>query len=226
MKEHASSVVVLFVDDDLFLGQVVVSALREAGYVVHYQSTLAGLKAIVEEVRPDIIFLDVEVDGRNSIDLAPQLKALFSATPLFFISSHIDGKTINSGLNAGGDGYLKKPFDMEEILGYIERYATASDHRFIRVGTLSLDPESYQLSCGDQPIKQLSEKEFRLLRYLAAYPNQLVPKEDIERELWGKDDNVSQFSLNNYITRLRKYLSADSRVELVSVSRRGWKLVC
>ncbi|MDR1005123.1 MAG: response regulator transcription factor [Prevotellaceae bacterium] len=228
MKTHPSfstAVSVLFVDDDLFLGQVVVTALKEAGYEVYYQSSLAGIRAVAQEIQPDIIFLDVEMGNDNSIGLASQLKALLPAVPLFFVSSHTDGQTIDRGLLAGADGYLKKPFEVTEILAYVKRYAANTKQHIIRIGALSLDPNTYMLMCGNQVIKQLSDMEYHLLKYLAAYPNQLVTKSDLERELWGEVSSPSIFSLNNYVSKVRKYLAADSNIKLQVLPRRGYRLI-
>ena len=82
---------VLFVDDDIALGQVVILALRASGYAAEYCTTLVGIQGVVQEMQPDIMVLDVEIGEKNGIDAVAELKLTAPDTPVLFVSSHIAG---------------------------------------------------------------------------------------------------------------------------------------
>ncbi|MDR0896137.1 MAG: response regulator transcription factor [Prevotellaceae bacterium] len=225
-----TSAVVLFVDDDLLLSQVVVAALKEAGHTVHFQSSLAGILSIAQEIRPDIIFLDVEVGDRSSIGIAPELKKVLPYTPIFFISSHTDGETIYNGLATGAVGYLKKPFDVSEILAYVRLYTETrrlakKSNEVIRLNTMMLHSQSHVLTQGDRVIKKLTNMEFKVLKLLATRLEEEVSSEEIEKVLWEKEKADYLSNIKNYISKLRSYLAEDGSVELQVVYGRGYRLV-
>lgn len=107
---------VLFVDDDVALGNIVTLALEEAGCEVHYQTSLAGIKNVVKEVCPDIIVLDVEIGSTNGIEVIPVLKLIAPKTPVLIVSSHGESENVMKALEAGAVSYLKKPFEIVELL--------------------------------------------------------------------------------------------------------------
>lgn len=214
---------VLFIDDDTLLGHIVLTDLQEEGYDALYQTSLAGVKACITESHPDIIVLDIEIGDSNGIDIAPELKALAPDTPILFTSSHTDGDTIAKALNVGV-GYIKKPFEMTELRAYLQRYTHVSDSlHHISIGSLSLDTETHQLKQGTRVIRQLSDSEYKLLKLLAAYPNQTIGRKQLEQEVWPGGSSNEQ-SLNNFISKLRKYLSDDKQVELATVQKNGYQL--
>ena len=224
--ETTEKIKVLFIDDDLLLGQVVSTALQAEGYEVHYQNSLAGLTACAAACSPDIIFLDVKIGTDNGIKEAPRLRALLPEVPLFFISSHTDGSVIRRGLETGATGYLKKPFDMDELTAYIRRYAVHTDPIYTPIGRLRLDNRTRVLtdSRNGKLIKCLSNMEYRLLKLLAACQEQVVGKALIEATLWEKTETPNEQSLMNCISHLRRDLAEESGMEIVLLSKQGYTL--
>lgn len=212
-----------FIDDDIALGHIYTMILQEEGYEVLYQTSLNGAKACIVETHPDMIVLDVEIGNKNGIEAVPELKAIAPNTPILFISSHTNSQLIVQALSAGAVAYLKKPFEIDELIAYIKRYAISHPYQ-IKIGSLLLDTDT-QLLCTKElkVIKQLSEAEYKLLKLLVAYKEQLVERRQIEEELWGKANGNEQ-GINNLISKLRKYLSIDPTIELVTIPRNGYKL--
>lgn len=216
---------ILFVDDDLLLGQVVSTALQAEGHEVHYRNSLVGLVACAATCSPDIIFLDVEVGTENGIEAASRLRMLLPEVPLFFISSHTDGGVIRKGLETGATGYLKKPFEVEELFGYIQRYAAPIPKARLPIGKLMLEEHTRKLTDAENRlVKVLSDMEHRLLKLLVANTEQVVDKKTIETSLWGQNETPNEQSLMNCISHLRKYLSAGSGMEIVLVPKQGYML--
>ena len=216
---------VLFVDDDVALGNVVVLALEDAGYEIHYQTSLVGISQVVKEWNPDVIVFDVEIGCKNGIEMASEIKMLAPDTPLLFVSSHVDVENISKALSVGGSAYLKKPFEIEELLAYIIRYAPNFHPEGIVIGQFELDVEGRILMKKGQEVHKLTVFECKLLKLLIQNINTSVSREQIEQELWGEAEGNEQ-SLNNYIAKLRKYLSDDSRIDLITLPKFGYKLAC
>lgn len=214
---------VLFIDDDLFLGQIITTALQEKGYEVSYQNSLAGAKAALSELHPHILVLDVEIGTSNGIEATPQLKAIAPDIPILFVSSHTESDMAVKAIHAGAVNYLRKPFDVEELVAYIEHFAKPHNY-LITIGTLTLNTETRELlDKNGKVIKTLSESEYKLLKLLAAYPNQTVNREQIEKEVWA-ESAPSEQSLNNFVSKLRKYLAEDPALTLSTMQKEGYKL--
>ena len=216
---------VLFVDDDMVLGNIVTLALEDSGYEVHYQTSLAGIKMVVKEMQPDIMVLDVEIGAKNGIEVVPELKAIVPETPVLIVSSHVESENVMKALEAGAVTYLKKPFEIVELLAYIQRFVKTFRVKGLEVGRLHLKAEESLLMKGDETVRKLSTLECKLLKMLALNLNRTVTREQIELELWG--DYVTESreqSRNNYIAKLRKYLVEDKRLELATIPKVGYKL--
>lgn len=115
---------ILFIDDDMTLGTIVTLALNEAGYETYYQTSLTAITSVINELNPHLLLLDVEIGKDDGIDKALRLKALASDIPILFVSSHIESSKVARALRAGAVAYLKKPFELEELLAYVQHYAS------------------------------------------------------------------------------------------------------
>lgn len=214
---------VLFVDDDTMLGNIVVIALEEDGYEVHFQSSLAGIEHVIAEIKPDILVLDVEVGKNNSIDAVPGIKLVAPDMPLLFISSHLDPKTIFRTLNIGGIAYIKKPFEIGELIAHIRHYSAKKEYNTISLGIFSIQLEERTLLENSIPKTQLSNKEFRLLRLLISSTNKTINRQTLLNQIWGNNSS-DEHNLNNCIAKLRQYLSSDPNITIETIRGAGYKL--
>lgn len=218
---------VLFVDDDMSLGNIVTLALEDSGYEVHYQTSLAGIKTVVKEMCPDVIVLDVEIGTKNGIEIIPELKLIMPEVPVLIVSSHVESENVMKALAAGAVTYLKKPFEIAELLAYINRFVNTFRPKGLEIGIFHLKAEENLLIKDENTVKKLSAFECKLLKLLALNLNQTVTREQIEQELWeGAFVESTTQSLNNYIAKLRKYLSEDEQLELMTVPKVGYRLQC
>lgn len=217
---------VLLVDDDLALGSIVTLALEDAGYKVHYQTSLAGIRTVTAEMQPDIVVLDVEIGTGNGLDAIPELKQTAPEVPVLVISSHVESDNVIKALEVGALTYLKKPFEIAELLAYIQRFAHPCYLKGIEIGIFCLKADENLLLKGNEKVRKLSLLESKLLKMLAQNPNRVIAREEIEKELWGEHTTESsEQSLNNYIARIRKYLADDCRIRLITIPRIGYKLI-
>lgn len=220
-----NSIKVLFVDDDTTLGSMVTQGLSYLGYRVHYQSSMTALDSIINEFRPNIIILDVEIGDKDGIDDSQKIRTLFPNIPIIFASSHIEASYVVRALDAGATTYLKKPLDIEEVAAYINRYATPKGSSNIAIGIFSLDTATrvLQNSENSSDATTLNKKECELLQLLHENTGLVVSREMIIERIWNNDFPSDQV-LNNYISRLRKYLAADVTISIETVPREGYRL--
>ena len=212
---------VLLIDDDTLLGNILTTALTSEGYEVHYQSSLTGLKAVVREFQPNIAVLDIEVGTGDGIASMPDLKKVADTLPVIIISSHTDNGEVRRALQQGAVVYLKKPIDVYEMMAYIDRYAHDWKPSVLHIGQLELSTETRILTYRGEEVKRLTRLEYGMLALLYENRGKSVSYTDFS-DLW-EDSVMSEASLQNYISRLRKALAADSTVSLDS-SGRGYVL--
>jgi len=218
---------VILVDDDIDLGNLISMALVADGYKVHFQNSLAGIKNIIEEFKPSILVLDVEIGEEDGIERARDILQSFPSLPVLFISSHTDTGSVTRGVSTGGVGYIRKPFDMEELKVYIDRFAhPKEDHSDIQIGSYSLNVRTRELLYKTTPVKQLSSHEFNALLLFAQNRGDVISYETLSEKVWNKKYSETEASLNNLISGLRKLLGSDPNVTISTLKNMGYKLVC
>lgn len=213
---------ILLIDDDIVLSSIITTALKDEGYEIHYQSSLTGVSTILNEFKPNIIILDVKIGTSDGIDCAPEFKMVAPETPILYISAHLESSEVTRALKAGGVAYLKKPFDIEELIAYVNRYAHPVCNTTIRIGSFELDLQKRILFQGSKELKKLSKLEFSVLKLLYSHKGEIVLYEKIE-ELWG-DTTMNEHSLYNYIVKLRKLLASDSNISISTIGGSGYML--
>ncbi|HTN68630.1 MAG TPA: response regulator transcription factor [Dysgonamonadaceae bacterium] len=216
---------VILVDDDTHLGNLISMELTADGYKVHYQNSLTGIKGIIESFEPSILVLDVEIGEDDGITTATDILETYPLMPILFISSHIDIDDIKRGVSGGGVGYIRKPFDMDELKVYIERFALTEKSLFTEIGSYSLNLETRELLHKGVRITQLSLLEFNGLQLLLKNKNKTVDYKDISIKLWDKEYPETEASMNNLISKLRKLLKNDPRIFIQTIREIGYKLI-
>lgn len=222
------AVKVLIIDDDTELGNLMNMALKLSGYDVHFQSSLIGVEAIIEQFAPSIIVLDVEVGCENGIEKANKIVKAYPDIPILFISSHTDIDNITKGISVGGVGYLKKPFEIQELEVYINRFATKPNiDQFVHIGAYSLNLCNQQLIYKEEHIKNLSPMENNGLLLLIKNKNKIVARQQFYEVLWGTNLEAGmEATLNNLILKLRKFLEKDSKITIKTIKFKGYMLDC
>ena len=208
---------VLLIDDDTLLGNILTTTLTMEGMEVHYQSSLTGLKAIVQEFQPNIAVLDIEVGTGDGITRMLDIRKVTDTLPVIIISSHTEADEVKRALQQGAIVYLKKPIDIYELKAYIERYAHEWKQTILHIGEMELNTESRILSHQGEEVKRLTWMEYGILKLLYEQKGQSIPYADFSK-LW-EDGIMSEASLQNFISRVRKALSIDPTVSIESTGK-------
>lgn len=218
---------VLIVDDDAMLGATITLGLEAMEMQPVYQTSLAGLQAVIKSANPNIILLDVKIGKDNGIEQMQQLKLFAPNIPIIFMSSHVDEGYVPQAINQGAVAFLKKPFDLAELSAYIKRFAKMDTLQnaasSISIGPYTLDLNTRQLAYQEKNECRLTAKQFQVIRILLEHKSETVSRQMLRQELWP-DGNASDPSLDNYISQLRKIFAKDSNIQITTIPKIGIKL--
>ncbi|MCQ8188227.1 response regulator transcription factor [Streptomyces rugosispiralis] len=202
----------LVVEDEPTLRELLSASLRLAGFAVVAVATGEEALAAVRERRPDLIVLDVMLPGIDGFEVVHRLRgqrplAAAGHPPVLFLTARDAPEDRISGLRAGGDDYVTKPFNLEELVLRIRAIlrrvsGRQSDGRLV-VGDLELDPDSHQVTRGGQPMR-LSPTEFGLLRVLMENAGRVLSKSQLLELVWQYDFGGDDSIVASYISYLRR----------------------
>jgi two-component system, OmpR family, response regulator len=222
---------VLLCEDDTNLGMVLKNYLELNDFDVTLERDgRLGLAAFQRE-KFDICLLDVMMPNMDGFKLAEEIRDIDPDMPLFFLSAKTMKEDIIKGYKLGADDYITKPFDSEVLLHKIrailkrnEELHKEQTNAEYDLGMYHFNPRLRQLSWGTT-VQTLSPKENELLKMLAEYKNDLLPRETALKKIWGSDTYFNGRSMDVYIAKLRKYLKEDTSIEIVNIHGNGFRLV-
>jgi DNA-binding response OmpR family regulator len=224
----------LLVEDDPNLGEILAEFLSVKGYdVTRAIDGEAGLQAW-KSGKFDICILDVMLPKKDGFDLARDIRKVDQAVPILFLTAKNMLEAKAEGFGLGGDDYLTKPFSVEELLlrikALLRRSASGnsttitSDKETYKLGDFEFDFTYRELKFGKE-VKRITSREADLLRLLCLHQNQILKREDALKQIWGDDSYFNARSMDVFITKLRKYLKDDPKIEIMNVHGTGYKLL-
>ncbi len=199
---------VLVVEDDIDLNRQLCEALGEAGYAV--DSSVEGEDAhFLGETEPyDAVVLDIGLPGMDGITILEKWRADGHNMPVLMLTARDRWSDKVSGIDAGADDYVAKPFHMEEVLARLRaliRRAAGHASSEITVGPVKLDTRQSRVTMDNQSIK-LTSHEFRLLSYLFHHKGEVVSRTDLIQHLYDQDFDRDSNTIEVFVGRLRRKL--------------------
>ncbi|WP_308218590.1 MULTISPECIES: response regulator transcription factor [Microbacterium] len=212
-RPDGSPVRALVVDDEVNLGELLRMAMSNEGWDARAATNGREALELMRGFDPDLLVLDVMMPGLDGVELLTRIRAAGNDLPVLFLTAKDAVEDRIAGIAAGGDDYVTKPFNLEEVIlrlrGMARRHvaAAAAADTLLRVGDLALDEEAYEVKRGGIPIK-LTAKEFELLRYLMQNARRVVSKAQILDAVWGYDFGGDSGVVEIYISYLRRKIDA------------------
>lgn len=223
---------ILLVEDDANLGQVLKNYLELHDYIVELcRDGILGLAAFRRE-KFDLCLLDVMMPNMDGFTLAEEIRNVDPDVPLFFLSARSMKEDLITGYKLGADDYIAKPFDSEVLLhkikAILKRNQEIQDKNpsqiEFNVGEYHFNSKLRILTFNGKEVT-LSPKENALLQMLCEFKNDLLPRDQALKRIWGSDTYFNGRSMDVYIAKLRKYLSDDENVSIVNIHGNGFRLV-
>jgi two-component system response regulator MprA len=213
---------VLVVDDDAKVRESIERALRVNGFDVQLAEDGVAALAKLENGSFDAVVLDVMMPGPDGIAVCRSLRAEGSNVPILMLTARTAVSDRVTGLEAGADDYLIKPFALEELLArlraLLRRTMPNGGGGVLAFADLSLNPKSFEVRRGDRTI-ELRRMEFLLLELFLLNPRQLLPRSLIYERVWGYDFGPSSNSLDVHLGQLRRKLEQQGEPRLIHTVR-------
>ncbi|MFE5943789.1 response regulator transcription factor [Streptomyces sp. NPDC056480] len=220
---------ILIVDDEPAVREALRRSLAFEGYET--QDAVDGLDALarMESYAPDLVVLDVQMPRMDGLTAARRIRASGSTVPILMLTARDTVGDRVTGLDAGADDYLVKPFELDELFARIRAllrrssYASATasapaDADVLSFEDLRMDLATREVTRGGRTV-ELTRTEFTLLEMFLAHPRQVLTREQILKAVWGFDFEPSSNSLDVYVMYLRRKTEAGGEPRLVHTVR-------
>ena len=132
----------IYIEDDQILGNLITQALVDYGFAIDFWTTLNGLQESLASMLPDLLILDIEVNNQSCLDILPAIRSQYPQLPIIIASSHTNGAKIIRSYDAGANHYIKKPYDVTELVFQIQNLLQQSEKQLPaiwKIGTYQVD---------------------------------------------------------------------------------------
>lgn len=211
----------LIVDDDEALRNAVRRALRLEGYDVELAGDGAEALSRVAGLGADLVVLDVLMPAVDGLTVCRRLRQSGDRTPILLLTARDTISDRVSGLDAGADDYLTKPFALEELLARVRalvRRSYPERDGVLRVGDLELNPRTRRVRRGERDV-DLTRTEFALLELLMRNAGVVLARDAIRKRVWGLDDSDGSNTLDVFVGYLRRKTEAGGEMRMIHTVR-------
>jgi two-component system response regulator ArlR len=197
---------ILVVEDDATIARFVELELSHAGYVVSRADD--GLKALdmVMADEPDLLVLDLMLPNVDGLEVARQLRQAGKKFPILMLTARADTADVVSGFDSGADDYLRKPFEMPELVSRIrvllKRAESEAPSLQLRASGVEIDPSSRRVTADGQPV-ELTAKEYELLEFLVTNAGRVISRDEIIEAVWGGQHGADSNVIEVFVHHIR-----------------------
>lgn len=197
---------IIVVEDDLTIARFVELELSHAGYTVTKAADGESALALIEREEQDMVILDLMLPVIDGIEVARRLRERGDHVPILMLTARAETNDVVSGFDAGADDYLRKPFEISELLSRIralfkrtEQMRGAALHE---ASGVTLDPNSRRATVKGQPI-DLTAREYDLLSYLVSNAGRVISRDEIISAVWGGQQSTDSNVIEVFVCHLR-----------------------
>jgi DNA-binding response OmpR family regulator len=221
---------VYYIEDEQFLGKIVMETLEKQGYEVRWETDGAKVMSGFQYFNPDIVILDIMLPNVDGYTLCQQIRAAYPSLPIIFLTAKVETADLVKGFESGGTDYMRKPFSIEELIVRVNHLLqlmaglnlpSAPLSEEIELGKFIFKPIRYELIAPSGTIK-LSQRELEVLRVLVAFRNKVADRRDLLKAVWGDDSFFNSRNLDVYIRKLRGYFEEDPNVLIQTLKGKGY----
>ena len=216
------SIKILLLEDDQLFAETLIDLLEDYGYAITHSPNGQNALDMTFEIKFDLYLLDINVPLIDGMTLLKELREANDLTPAIFLTSHKNKEVLKNSFLIGGDDYITKPFDTEELLLRIDALLRRTRQDTTECIGLLCHDKIHQRILYDKIELELSKKEYELLLLLMQHANNAVPKELIVNELWTPSRPGSEGAIRVYINRIKQLLP---QIEIQNIRGIGYRLV-
>lgn len=221
-----SAIRILLLEDDFTLSSIIEEYLTEQGYTVTCAYNGESALDFGYEIAFDLFLFDVKVPLGNGFDVLRELRRKYKKTPAMFITSLNSIDDLSNAYEAGGDDYLKKPFELKELKLRIQALLKRSSQLSVDAPIFITEDINFDPKLGKLRIKGntiiLPRKEAKILKLLLSHHNQMISSQLLIESAWDFDEEASEESLRTHIKNLRKHLGKET---ILNIRGQGYQIV-
>lgn len=215
---------ILVVDDDPALAEMLQLVLRKERFLTEWCSNGTAALQAFERFKPDLVLLDLMLPGLSGIEVCREIRRV-SGTPIVMLTARSDTNDVVTGLEAGADDYVSKPFKSKELVARIrarlrQPLDAPPEVDVISIGDLTVDVRAHQVTRDGAEIP-LTPLEFDLLVALARRPHDVFSRDLLLKEVWGYRHAADNRLVNVHVQRLRSKIERDPEHPSIVITVRG-----
>jgi two-component system OmpR family response regulator len=220
---------ILIIDDEPGVRDLLKDALGNVGYQVECATNGAEGLDQLRRRSADLCIVDINMPTMNGYEFLEKLRAHDTKTPVLMLTARNSSDDVEKGLRFGADDYVRKPFNLEELLlrvaAILRRTGIdVNDDHVMVCGSLVMNIDRHEVTYVDEAI-ELSATEFRLLEVLLEHQDRVVTREQLLREVWNIDFDSETSVLDTYISYVRRKVHRDDFAPITTIRGVGFKLV-
>lgn len=202
---------ILLMEDDAVLSDILLDYLRET-WSVDYAYDSKEVFERLESKKYDLFIFDINVTGKNGLELLEELRSFNDTTPTIFITAYTDTAYLKRAFDLGAHDYVKKPFELEELNARIENtqrlFNINTDKEFLISDRISFSPKLKEITKNGEKLS-LGTKDSLLLSYFYNNQKRLLSSEELTQNVWDFDSLPSDATLRSHIRTLRDVIGKD-----------------
>ncbi len=221
---------IFIVEDDDNFGTVLKSYLEVNGFSVVWVSDGNVALSKFRREKFDMCILDIMLPNIDGFTVAKEIRETDEKVPFIFLTAKTLKEDILKGFKLGADDYVTKPFDSEVLLCKIKTILNRNkttqiteEQNFFKIGKYTFDYKMRKITLG-KTSQNISPKEADLLKLLCLNMNNILPRKQALKSIWGDDNFFTTRSMDVFLTKLRKFLSEDESVEIINIHGSGYML--
>ena len=212
----------LLVEDDVSLGETLLSRLEKQGYKIDWAQNLAEARSNYSSNQYDLILLDVGLPDGSGFDFAKEV----NKTPFIFLTARNNAEDRLTGYEIGAVEYIPKPFHLKELLMRVERVIGSQKKlNQITVDSYLIDFDSMRITTPSGDLIQPTAKDFKLLTYLIENAPKVISRDEILDNFWGENNYPSSRTIDNSIVRLRQIFEDTNDIWIKSIRGVGYQWI-
>jgi len=197
---------ILVVEDDATIARLVELELEHVGFTVMKVADGVAALAAAQEYDPDVIILDLMLPGMDGLEVTRALRGDGSGVPILMLTARSETQDVVTGFDAGADDYLRKPFEIPELLSRVRALLKRSDHERpssqYKVGDVEIDPASRSVTVAGAPVT-FTAKEYDLLEFFLTNAGRVISRDEILEKVWGGQHTTDSNVIEVFVCHLR-----------------------